>query len=484
MARIAVALVLLISAALPAAAQFRGDTIIRGLTNPVAVVPDPTDPAIFLIVEQRGLVRVVRDGVILDRPFLDLRSEVRAGGEQGLLGMALAPDYAESKRFYVNFTNRSGDTVVARFHRHRELATEADSGSRFDLVWPGGRRTIDQPFDNHNGGHLAFGPDGYLYIGLGDGGSGGDPMNHAQNPQSLLGKMLRLDVSVPDDDGRGYRVPEDNPFLDRDPTVALAEIWAFGLRNPWRYAFDDWTRGGTGALLIADVGQNAREEINFEPAGRSGRNYGWRLREGLQPFDGRTSAAFMPLSSPIHDYGRTQGASVTGGVIYRGSALDPGYNGRYFFGDFVSGRLFSIGLHLDAETGEAAAEDEREHTEAIGRSTLGGISTFAQDGSGEVLIANHTAGTVVRIVPDLGVVPAAPRLTSRENQAVMSWTAATEGVAAREFLVEMLRDRAVASRENVGLSSNFELQPGECARVRAVGPAGHAGPPSAGFCAP
>jgi glucose/arabinose dehydrogenase len=485
MARTAYLLLVLISMAAPCGAQLRGDTIIRGLTNPVAVIPDPTDGTTYLIVEQRGLVRIARDGVLLDRPFLDLRTEVRAGGEQGLLGMALAPDYAESRRVFVNFTNRNGDTVVARFRRHPETPTEADVTSRFDFVWPGGRRTIDQPFDNHNGGHLAFGPDGYLYIGLGDGGSGGDPMNNAQNPQSLLGKMLRLDVNVPDDDERGYRVPDDNPFVDGEPARALPEIWAFGLRNPWRYTFDDGTRGGTGALLIGDVGQNAREEIDFEPMGHGGRNYGWRLREGREPYDSRTDAAFAPLVEPIHDYGRTQGASVTGGVVYRGSALDPGYVGRYFFGDFVSGRLFSIGVHLQPITGEASADDEREHTEAIGRTTLGGISTFAQDRDGELLIANYTAGTVVKIVPDLRVVPAAPQLTASDSPVFMSWIAASDGVTTTGFVIELIQDGHVVGRQSVGPSlTSIELRPGDCARVRSAGPDGYLGPPSDPRCAP
>ena len=307
------ALVVVIALSAPLDAQIRGETLVRGLRNPVAIAADPTDASAFLVAEQRGVIYTARAGRLLDEPFLDLRNEVSTGGERGLLGLALAPDYLESRRLYVNFTNREGHTVIARFLRREDDAAHADPNSRFDLQWPSGRRVIEQPFSNHNGGHLAFGPDGYLYVGLGDGGSGGDPMNHAQRSDSLLGKMLRLDVNVPLDDSRGYRVPEDNPFIDRDPVDALAEIWAFGLRNPWRYNFDDWTRGGTAGLLIADVGQNAREEINFEPVGRGGRNYGWRLREGRQPYDDRSTAAFGPLIEPIHDYGRSIGASVTGG---------------------------------------------------------------------------------------------------------------------------------------------------------------------------
>ena len=227
-------------------------------------------------------------------------------------GSRFRPTTPTSRRFFVNFTN------LERRHRGRAIhrATRqgaVDPGSRFDLMWPDGRRFIEQPFSNHNGGHLAFGPDGYLYIGLGDGGSGGDPMNNAQNPNTLLGKMLRIDVNVPDNDPRGYRVPDDNPFVDRQPIAALTEIWAFGLRNPWRYSFDDWTHGGTGALVVADVGQSAREEVNWEPIGAGGRNYGWRLREGRTPYDARTAAAYQPLTEPIHEYPRTDGMSITGG---------------------------------------------------------------------------------------------------------------------------------------------------------------------------
>jgi glucose/arabinose dehydrogenase len=470
----------------PAAAQFRAETIVRGLVNPVAVVADPTDESAFLIVEQRGVIRVSRQGALVDEPFLDLRQDVRAGGEQGLLGLALAPDFADSRRFFVNFTNRDGNTVVSRFLRDAENRMRADSSSRLDLVWPDGRRFVFQPFTNHNGGHLLFGPDGYLYIGMGDGGSGGDPMNHAQTPLSLLGKMLRIDVGVADEDARGYRVPEDNPFVDGEPVRALPEIWAFGLRNPWRYAFDDWTRGGTSALLIGDVGQNAREEINFEPAGRGGRNYGWRIREGRLAYDQRLPAAFGPLAEPIHDYPRSVGASITGGLIYRGQALDPSYNGRYFYADYVSGRVFSIGLHLDPETSEASADDEREHTERLGgRTTLGSVSSFGQDHNGELLMLNYTAGTVVRIVPDLTVVPAAPDVSATRDADLLTlqWNAPAGGAEAFNYFVERVHEGRVASRitlERPG--ATLDAREEGCLQVRAVARNGWAGPPSQQFC--
>ena len=378
-------------------AQMRTQVVAQGLTNPVAFVLDPADQSTFYVVEQRGTIRTVRDGVVSDGFFVDLRSAVGAGGERGLLGMAFAPDAAESGRFFVNFTNQDGHTVVARFTRRAD--GQVDPASRFDLVWPGGRRFIEQPFSNHNGGHLAFGPDSYLYIGMGDGGSGGDPFHFAQDPDSLLGKMLRIDVNVPDTDPRGYRVPEDNPFVDRQPVAALAEIWAFGLRNPWRFSFDDARLGGTGALVIADVGQTSREEVNWEPRGMGGRNYGWRLREGRQTYDDRRPAAYGPLTEPIFDYPRSEGQSVTGGYVYRGRARDPMFNGRYFFADYVAGRVYTIGVHLDGRQ-EAVAGDHLELTPLLGGSTaLGLISSFGVDHEGELYIVSYTRGIIFKIVP-------------------------------------------------------------------------------------
>ena len=394
---IAGCLLLLGFLAQPASAQLRAQVVATGLVNPVAFVMDPLDHSTFYVVEQRGTIRTLRDGTLAPDFFVDIRSAVSAGGERGLLGLAFPPDHEASRRFYINFTNRDGHTVVARYTRTPSGAVDANS--RFDLLWPDGRRYIEQPFANHNGGHLAFGPDTYLYIGMGDGGSGGDPLNHAQNPNTLLGKMLRLDVSVPDSDPRGYRIPEDNPFLDRQPIAALGEIWAFGLRNPWRYSFDDWTRGGTAALVIADVGQNAREEVNWEPRGAGGRNYGWRLREGRLAYDARTPPAFQPLSEPIHDYPRSDGMSITGGFVYRGAALDAMFNGRYFFADFVAGRVYTIGLALD-EHQEARAVDLLELTDLLGGANeLGMISAFGVDAEAELYVVGYSRGRIFKIVP-------------------------------------------------------------------------------------
>jgi glucose/arabinose dehydrogenase len=400
MARVAWALVGVLSLGLfpsQATAQLRTQVIATGLSNPVAFVMDPLDHSTFYVVEQRGTIRTLRNGTLSPAFFLDIRSVISTGGERGLLGLAFPPDHADSRRFYINFTNSDGDTVVARYAR--TAAGTVDPRSRFDLMWPDGRRYIEQPFSNHNGGHLAFGPDTYLYIGLGDGGSGGDPMNNAQNPNTLLGKMLRIDVNVPDTNARGYRVPEDNPFVDRQPIAAMTEIWAFGLRNPWRYSFDDWTHGGTGALVIADVGQNAREEVNWEPIGQGGRNYGWRLREGRAPYDTRMAAAYQPLAEPIHDYPRSDGMSITGGFVYRGAALDPMFNGRYFFADYVAGRVFTIGLALD-ERQEARAVDLLELTETLGGTgELGLISSFGVDENAELYVVSYSRGRILKIIP-------------------------------------------------------------------------------------
>jgi glucose/arabinose dehydrogenase len=376
----------------------RLELVARGLVSAVAFVPDPLVPDTFLAVLQEGEVRVVSGGVVGDVPFLDLRDAISRGGERGLLGLAFPPDAAVSGRVFVNFTDRAGDTVVARFVRQPDNPLTVDPGTRFDLQWPDGRGVIEQPYANHNGGNLVFGPDGHLYIGLGDGGAGNDPGNRAQSPATLLGKMLRIDVNVAGDDPRGYTVPGDNPFVGRDGV--RPEIWSFGYRNPWRYSFDDVGDGATGALVVGDVGQDAREEIDYEPARSGGRNYGWRQREGSIATAGVAPepVLFPPLIEPLLDYGRGRGQAVTGGYVYRGAALPPFYQGRYFFGDFGSGRVWSVELVIDPDTGEAAAVDEIEHTDEIGGSHPG-LSSFARDSSGELYVVT-LGGDIYRIVSD------------------------------------------------------------------------------------
>ena len=392
------ALLIVWAATLSAQSDLRALVHASGLLLPVAIVQHPSDRSTQLVVEQGGRIRLVQNGAVLAADYLVLSGAVSSGGERGLLGLAFAPDFATSGRLFVNFTNSAGHTVIARF-RQSSNALAADVASRFDLRWNGasGPAQIAQPFANHNGGHLAFGPDGYLYIGLGDGGSGDDPQHLAQSPSELLGKMLRVDVSVPDSDPIGYRVPPTNPFVSSGPPQTRREIWAFGLRNPWRYSFDPPGMGGTGALVLGDVGQNRFEEIDYEPPNRGGRNYGWRNREGAHDNVTSVSPAFQPLTDPIHEYDRTAGQSVTGGYVYRGSALPSGYRGRYFFADFVRGRVWSLALAV-GPTGEAQASDLREHTAALSASApLGTISAFGVDADGELWIVGYSAGTIFRV---------------------------------------------------------------------------------------
>jgi len=399
MKRIALALFSTWLTAALAPAQIHSEVVVSGLVQPLAFVQDPSDSTVQYIVEQGGRIRVLKGGVLQATSFLDLSTAVAAGGERGLLGLAFPPDYASSGRFYVNFTDTRGDTVVARFKRSTATALVADPASRFDLQWPSGERVIRQPFANHNGGNLVFGPDGLLYLGMGDGGSSDDPSHRAQDPRSLLGKMLRIDVGVPDTDARGYRVPPDNPFTSTGPAGTLGEIWAFGLRNPWRFAFDDPRRGGTGALVIADVGQNTWEEINYEPANRGGRNYGWRNREGAHDNVTTLPPAYRPLTEPIFEYGHAEGQSITGGTVYRGTDLGPRYGGRYFFADFVAGRVWSLALTVNPPTREATASDLVEHTAELGgTAALGSISSFGVDATGELYVVNWSDGRILRMV--------------------------------------------------------------------------------------
>ena len=390
--------ILLLSSAAPALAQLRTTIYASGLSTPVAFVQDPTDRSVQYVVQQAGRIRVLRDGVVQGTDFLNLSSSISTGGERGLLGMAFAPDYATSGRVFVNFTNTSGDTVVARFKRSGNPLL-ADPASRFDLRWGGasGAAYIAQPYANHNGGHLAFGPDGYLYVGLGDGGSGDDPEHRAQNPAELLGKMLRIDVSVADADAVGYRIPSDNPFVSL--AGARGEIWAFGLRNPWRYSFDDVSRGGTGALVIGDVGQNEYEEIDYQPWGSSGRNYGWRNREGAHDNVTSLPPAYTPLTEPIHEYDHSVGNSVTGGYVYRGHLLGGKYRGRYFFADFVDGRVWSLSISISSSTGEATTTGVVEHTTELGgKATIGNVSAFGVDADGELYIVSYSKGMIFKVL--------------------------------------------------------------------------------------
>ena len=393
--RIVCAFAAVMAAAVSASAQIRATPFVTGLSSPVGFVQDPSNAGIQYALLQGGQILVVQNGSILPTPFLNLTTSIASGGERGLLGLAFPSDYAASGRFFVRFTNPAGHNVLARFRRSAANPLVADPASRFDFLWPGGQRFIFQPFANHNGGHLAFGADGYLYVGMGDGGSGNDPDHRAQDPTTLLGKMLRINVHVSDSDPQGYDVPADNPFLAA-PGV-LPEIWAFGYRNPWRFSFDDVRLGGTGAMIVGDVGQGAREEIDYEPAGRGGRNYGWRNREGTLDNVTNRPPAYLPLTDPIFDYPRSAGVAVTGGFVYRGAALAPSYRGRYFFADYGSGRVWSLSLSLAPGTGEATATGIIDHTAELG-AALGNITSFGTDASGELYLCSAN-GTIFRISP-------------------------------------------------------------------------------------
>src|SRR5258708_6162213 len=258
-------------------AQLRATAYVSGLSLPTAFVQDPSDATIQYVLQQGGRIRLIRNGTVQPTDCLNVSSSIISGGERGLLGMALPADYAASGRFFVYFTDPNGDIVVARFKRSSSNPVTADPTTRVDLFWSTGERVIRHPqFGNHNGGTMVFGPDGYLYRGRGEGGAGNDPNKNAQTLTSLLGKMLRIDVSFPDSNTAGFVVPADNPFR----TTSRPEIWSVGLRNPWKFSFDNPALGGTGALVIADVGQDLWEEIDYEPARRRGRDHGWPAPEG------------------------------------------------------------------------------------------------------------------------------------------------------------------------------------------------------------
>jgi glucose/arabinose dehydrogenase len=294
---------------------------IATLEQPLALAVRPGDDALY-VAEKTGRVMAIRGGAVDRTPVLDLSRDVSLGGEQGLLGLAFSPD---GRFLYVNYTDVRGDTRIVEYAMRRERA--APSTRRQVLI-------VDQPYDNHNGGDLVFGPDGYLYIGLGDGGSGGDPQGNAQSLGTLLGKMLRIDPRP--SGGEPYSIPSDNPFVDRPD--ARPEIWAYGLRNPWRYDFDAFT----GDLWIADVGQSAWEEIDRQPADApGGANYGWNLVEGSHRYAGAAPDGAVP---PVYEYAHAAGGCVViGGIVYHGAAV-PALDGAYLFADFCRGELEAITL--------------------------------------------------------------------------------------------------------------------------------------------
>ncbi|MCK6577712.1 MAG: PQQ-dependent sugar dehydrogenase [Anaerolineae bacterium] len=360
--------------AVPVGTNYVWTEVVSGFDNPLYVTHAGDGSGRLFVVEQTGYVLVVADGDYLFDPFLDvsglLSDDVFQGGytERGLLGLAFAPDYANSGVFYISHTDEFGNNVIARYRVSADDPNRADDSSR-EIIYQ-----AQQLFYDHNGGHIAFGPDGYLYISIGDGGSLGDnPGVTSQNLTLPLGKMMRIDVRAPQGDFP-YTIPPDNPFVGL--ADALPEIWAYGLRNPWRFSFDRLT----GDLYIGDVGQMEYEEIDFEPAGSPGGvNYGWFLMEGLHPYRGTEDMASQ-FTPPIVEYPHIVGCSVTGGYVYRGAQL-PELSGVYFFGDYCNGRTWS--LFRDSE-GRWKVQPFTETGKVI--------SSFGEDEAGELIMVDYKGG--------------------------------------------------------------------------------------------
>ena len=357
----------------PVGVGARLQQVVAGLSTPLYLTAPAADPRLF-IVEKTGGVRIVKNGIVLEAPFLDVTAKVSAGGEQGLLGLAFDPDYATNGRFVVHYTDLAGNTVLSRFQVSAD-PDRADPASELPIL------TASQPAANHNGGQVAFGPDGLLYLGLGDGGGSGDPEGRGQSLTDLLGSILRIDVRT----GDPYTVPADNPFVGNPD--ARAEVWSYGLRNPWRFSFDR----GTGDLYIADVGETQREEIDVStPADGAGRgaNYGWSIMEGSRCFHAE-GCDQTGLTLPVFEYTHQEGCSVTGGYVYRGSAI-PSLQGHYFYADFCQGWVRSFRY-----AGGTVIDETQWPTLAPG----GPVLSFGEDSAGELYVLQASGG-VFKIVPE------------------------------------------------------------------------------------
>lgn len=342
---------------IPDGAQFQWVEIASGFTQPLDL--EDAGDGLFYIVEQIGLIHVLQNGEKVEQPFLDIRKRVGTqASEQGLLGLTFDVDYRQNRLFYLDYTDKQGDTVIARYQAAPD-GLSADPNSEQILL------QVKQPYGNHNGGNVAFGPDGFLYIGMGDGGSGGDPEDRAQNPDTLLGKLLRIAVSGQE----RYGIPADNPYVNGG---GRAEIFAIGLRNPWRFSFDQ----KTGDLYIADVGQGEWEEVNFMAGVVPGVNYGWDYREGFHAYEGEPPTD-LDLTNPVLEYGHDQGCSVTGGYVYRGSEL-PQLYGVYLYGDYCTGTVWGT---------LKPTEGDWQSVELF--STNENISAFGQDQQGELYLIAH-----------------------------------------------------------------------------------------------
>ncbi len=349
--------------------------IASGFTRPLYATHADDGSERLFVLEQTGKVWILKDEVRRREPFLDISALISASAnrlysEQGLLGLAFHPDFGANGYFFVNYTDRSGTTVVARYQVSLSDPDVADAGSG-QIIFQ-----LGQPFANHNGGHIDFGPDGYLYISLGDGGSANDPLGAGQNRRLLLGSIIRIDV----DGAAPYAIPQDNPFVGEDS--ALDEIWAYGLRNVWRFSFDRVT----GDMYLADVGQNLLEEVNFQPADSSGgENYGWNVWEGTNRFTGGSAQDHVP---PVFEYPHSLGCSVTGGYVYRGGAI-PQMEAVYLFGDYCTGRIWA--MYRDPDLNWQAKEFTN---------TGMAISSFGEDEAGEIYVIDYS-GTIYRIDPAL-----------------------------------------------------------------------------------
>jgi len=354
-------------ASLPQGTGARLQPIVSGLSSPLYLTAPPADLNRLFIVEQTGAVRIVKDGALLPTPFLDISSRISAGGEQGLLGLAFYPDYANNGRFIVHYTNPAGDTHLSTFQVSGDPDVADPASERLIL-------TADQPYANHNGGQVVFGPDGFLYLGLGDGGAANDPEGRAQNLSDLLGSILRLDVQTE----TSYTVPADNPFVGQ--AGVQPEVWSYGLRNPWRFSFDR----GTGDLYIADVGQDRYEEVDVAPASAGngkGVNYGWNIMEGDHCLGG-DECNRTGLTSPDFEYGHDQGCSITGGYVYRGAAV-PALQGLYFYGDFCQGWVRSFRYSPGSVT---------EITDWPTLRPGGPVLSFGEDAAGELYVMSSSGG--------------------------------------------------------------------------------------------
>jgi glucose/arabinose dehydrogenase len=343
------------------------ELVADGFTSPVHFVDAADGSGRFFVVEQGGTIRVVTAGEVQEEPFLDITDSVSGANEQGLLSMALHPDFADNGLFFIDYTDTEGDTQVVRYSVSDDDPNVADMDSATTIL------TVDQPASNHNGGLLLFGPDGYLYVGLGDGG-GGNSWN-GQDLGGVLGSILRIDVNSKTEP---YVIPPDNPFVD-DPSAA-PEIWAYGLRNPWRFSFDR----DTGDLWLGDVGSASFEEIDHQPAATGGLNFGWDLMEGPECHQ-TDECGRDDLVLPVFAYDRNFGCSVIGGYVYRGQKLDQ-LVGRYLFGDYCSGYIWVLS---PAENGEYVASEPLESGLSI--------TSFAEDSSGELYVVDR-AGGIYRIV--------------------------------------------------------------------------------------